>query len=326
MASALGSGPRGRRFKSALPDQYIYSDLMSLFLGIDWGGTYIKAGIVDARGNIRQKYTFASPGLQSKGEFIGRISQLLRDSREYNIKSVGIGAPGIVDIPGGSIYYLPNVPGWKNYPLRRVLRRRLGLPVFIDNDANVFALAEARKGAAKQARRALFLTLGTGLGSAIIFDGKILKGKTSSGELGHVPISLKGRECGCGASGCIETFVGNKHLLRRYKQLSRRRPTAKDVSEVYRRACQGEPAALAVWDEFSCILGRFLAGMANIFNPEIIVLGGGVAGAFSLFKPRLLKELKKQAMWPQVKGLKIVKAKLSDAGIIGAALLAKEGI
>ena len=296
---------------------------MNVFLGIDWGGTYIKAGLVDTQGKIVEKKVYCSKELKEKQGFIKNIKALLEGFSGFNIKGVGIGAPGIIDTEKGFIYYLPNIPGWKNYPLQKTLKELLRLPVFIDNDANAFALAEARYGAAFGKARAIFLTLGTGLGGAIIFNGKLLKGKTSALELGHVPISLKGKLCGCGGRGCIETYVGNRYLISHYRRL-KKNTKAREVKEIFERGLKGEKEALEVFQEFSRNLGKFLSGMINVFNPQVIILGGGISGAFKLFKPLVEEEIKKQAMWPQRLGVKLVKAKLSNAGIIGAALLAKE--
>lgn len=299
---------------------------MGMFLGIDWGGTYLKAGIVDSRGRIVRKEIYSSKNLKKRTVFIKAISALVRRLENFAIQGVGIGAPGIIDIKRSFIYYLPNIPGWKNCPLGDVLKRKLKRPVFINNDANVFALAEFRCGAAKGKANGIFLTLGTGLGGAVILNHRLLEGATSAGELGHIPVSLNGELCGCGARGCIETYVGNSYLLKQYRRLKKNRTEVSEVKEIFKRALNGERAALKVWKEFSDNLGRFLAGMVNIFNPEVIVFGGGVSGAFNLFKPYVWSAIKKQAMWPQVRNLKLVKAKLKDAGIIGAALLAKENI
>ncbi|MDD4954799.1 MAG: ROK family protein [Candidatus Omnitrophica bacterium] len=297
---------------------------MKVFLGVDWGGTYIKAGIVTEDGRILKKIVYSSANLRKQKTFIGEIKKLKETFGKYNIKAVGIGAPGMIDVESGSIYYLPNVPGWKNFPLKKRLTKELKIPVFIDNDANIFALAEVRRGAGRGMQRAIFLTLGTGLGGAVIYDGKILEGKTSASELGHVVIDATGAKCGCGGYGCIETFTGSNRLLERYRQLKKIKTAPAEVKEIFDRAKAKEKEAIVVWKEFSSYLGKFLAGMINIFNPQIIILGGGVSGAFTLFRPMLLSALKKQAMWPQLTGLKLVKAKLADAGIIGAALLAKE--
>ena len=299
---------------------------MKVFLGIDWGGTYIKAGLVDSQGRIVKKKVYSSNQLRQKQGFIRNLKALLGEFSSFTIKGVGIGVPGIVDVEKGFIYYLPNIPGWEKYPLQSVLKKSLGLPVFIDNDANAFALAEARLGAAKGKRRAIFLTLGTGLGGAIISDGKLLEGKTSATELGHVPINLKGKLCGCGGRGCIETYVGNRYLLSRYARLKKKKHEVKEVKQLFQRGLAGEKEALIVWKEFSHNLGKFLAGMINVFNPQVIIFGGGVSGAFKLFKPLVTREIKKQVMWPQNLGVKLVRAKLSNSGIIGAALLAKENL
>jgi len=299
---------------------------MDVFLGIDWGGTYIKAGLVSAKGKILKKTVYSSQDLKKKSVFLNTIKELLDSFKKFKIKAVGIGAPGIIDTEKGFIYYLPNIAGWKNYPLKDILKRKLKLPIFIDNDANVFALAEARLGAGRTQSRVIFLTLGTGLGGAVVVNGKLIEGKTSALELGHIPISLKGELCGCGARGCIETFVGNKYLLNRYNSLTKKKKRVKEVKEIFQRGLGGERYALQVWQEFSYALGKFLSGMINVFNPQVIVFGGGVSGAFRLFKPLVWQVIKKEAMWPQVKGLKLVKARLDNAGIIGAALLAKDSL
>ena len=297
---------------------------MNVFLGIDWGGTYIKAAVVSAEGRIIEKELYSSQDLKKKKVFLSNLGQLLDNFKKFRIKAVGIGAPGIIDTEKGFIYYLPNIAGWKNYPLRTILERKLKLPVFVDNDANVFALAEARLGAARGKSRVIFLTLGTGLGASVVINGRLLEGKVSALELGHMPISLGGKLCGCGSKGCIETFVGSKYLLEKYNKLSKGKKGAREVKEIFQRGLQGERKAMLVWQEFSYSLGRFLAGMINIFNPQVIVFGGGVSGAFELFKPLVWQTIKKEAMWPQLKGLKLVKTKLKDAGVIGAALLAKD--
>jgi len=316
---------------------------MQVFLGIDWGGTYIKAGLVGAQGKILKRKVY--PSKADKQGFIGDLKLLLKEFSSFNIQGIGIGVPGIVDVEKGFIYYLPNIPGWENYSLQSVLKKSLKLPVFINNDANAFALAESRFGAAKGKKRVIFLTLGTGLGGAVICNGKLLEGKTSATELGHVPINLKGKLCGCGGRGCIETYVGNRYLLSRYKSLKKGKHEVnpvrdtkftshkskisngvKEVKQLFQRGLAGEKEALIVWKEFSHNLGKFLAGMINVFNPQVIVFGGGVSGAFKLFKPLVAQEIKKQVMWPQNLGVKLVKAKLTNAGIIGASLLAKEKI
>ncbi|MCF7873730.1 MAG: ROK family protein [Candidatus Omnitrophica bacterium] len=319
---------------------------MSTYLGIDWGGTYIKAGVIDSKGKILAKKVYSSSKLREKEFFISEIVSLLASFKKYKVKAIGIGAPGIINIEKGFIYYLPNILGWKKFPLKKSLEKKVKIPVSVDNDANVFALAEARLGAGKNLSRAIFLTLGTGLGSSVIFDQQILRRKTSALELGHFPISLKKNRCGCGNYGCIETFVGNSYLVKRYNKLVKKerserserspeRPTGErsrtikgveGVKDIYQRGLKGEKNAICIWKEFSFYLGRFLAGMVNIFNPQAIILGGGVSGAYKLFRPYLISVIKEQAMWPNLEGLKLRKAKLKNAGIIGAGLLAKESL
>lgn len=297
---------------------------MLMFLGIDWGGTYIKAGITNNKGNLLSNDVFFSRRFKEKDAFIDKIEELVYSVRPKRVNAIGIGVPGIIDTKEGFIYYLPNIPGWQKYPIRKVLERKLNIPVAIDNDANVFALAEARMGTAKGAKQALFLTLGTGVGGAVIINGNIFKGTTSAGELGHVPVSLKGTRCGCGGTGCIETFLGNKYLVSLYKRAKREKRLNVEVKDIFKNALRGEKEAILVWEEFSYALGMFLSGMINVFNPEKIIFGGGVSGAFRVFKPMVWKVIEKQAMWPHIKNLKLIKARLKNAGVIGAAILARE--
>lgn len=298
---------------------------MDTHLGIDWGGTYIKAGLVNNKGKILEERVFASKDLRKKAFFTDKIGSLIKDFKRFNIQAIGIGAPGIINTEKGFIYYLPNIPGWKDFPLKKVLEQKFKIPVFVNNDANLFALAEARLGAGYGYLRGIFLTLGTGLGGAVIADGKLIPTQISSLELGHVPIALSGRKCSCGGRGCIETFVGNKYLLRRYRTLGKN-TKVKEVRDIFECALKGEKQAIVVWNEFSHALGMFLSGMVNIFNPQVIVFGGGVSGAFKLFKPPLSKAIKQQAMRPQAEGIKLLKAKLKEPGIIGAYLWAKESL
>jgi len=294
-----------------------------MFLGIDWGGTYIKACLVDARGKIREKFFYSSRDLTSQSSFCENIKFILARVGRRKVQGVGIGAPGIVDPQKGFIYYLPNVPGWERYPLKKKLENILKLPGLVENDANVFALAEFAFGAGKGAKSLIFLTLGTGLGGAVIVDGKLLEGRTSAAELGHVPVSLKGIRCGCGGRGCIETFVGNNYLLKKYRKL-KPGTNIEEVADIFKLAMKGEKEALLLWKEFSYALGMFLAGMVNVFNPERVIFGGGVAGAFRIFKPLVQQTIQRQAMWPQAKSVKLLKAKIKFAGIVGAAVLAKQ--
>ena len=296
---------------------------MNYYLGIDWGGTYIKVGVVDSNGKLVAKEVLVSTALRDRSIFIAKVKELAQKFKKYRISAVGIGAPGLIDIKRGFLFDLPNVKGWKDFPLKMKLEKALRLPVFVENDANAFALAEANVGAARGAKRVLFLTLGTGLGGALVYDGKIMEGDTSAGEVAHFPVTLNGRKCGCGGTGCIETFTGSNYLLSRYAQL-KKCPVPEGVKVIYEKAKCGEKEALKIWKDFSFALGMFLAGMINIFNPQKIVLGGGVSGAFDLFKPMLFDVIRKQAFAQQLKGLKIVRAKIKEAGVIGAALYARD--
>lgn len=296
---------------------------MKVYLGIDWGGTYIKSGVVNENGKLLEKRVFVSTRLRDKKVFLEQIEVLVKSFHNYKISAIGIGAPGVVNREKGFIYYLPNVAGWKNYPLTEELTKKIKLPVYLDNDANAFALAEANQGAGIGKERVLFLTLGTGLGGAFVSKGKLLEGKVSALEIGHVPVSLNGKKCGCGSLGCIETYTGSNYLISRYVHLKKGKVKVDGVKDIFLAARKGDVLALRVWQEFSFALGMFLVGMVNVFNPDIIVFGGGVSGGFVLFRPLVNKVIKDHAMWPYLKNLSLAKAKLKDAGVIGAGLLCK---
>jgi len=296
-----------------------------VYVGVDWGGTNLKVGLVSKKGEIIEEQCFSSQKLKEKTAFLRKMKEVVTSLGEKRIRGVGIGVPGIVNMQKGFIYYLPNIRGWENFPLRSALSKSLGLPVFVDNDANLFALAEGCLGVAKGKKRAIILTLGTGLGGAVILGGRVLHGQNSGVELGHIPIASKGKKCSCGARGCIETFVGNRYLSQRYKKMKGVNQNV-EIKEIFSRASQGEREAQVILQEFAYYLGKFLRGMVNVFNPEIIVLGGGISGAFRLFKPLVWQVIREEAMWPNLKGLKLVKAKLKNPGIIGAALLVKENL
>ncbi|MDD4294194.1 MAG: ROK family protein [Candidatus Omnitrophica bacterium] len=294
---------------------------MDNYLGIDWGGTNIDIGVVNSSGSLIARSVYPTSSNNTKEKFLELLKNVLALYSKYNIKAIGIGAPGLIDIKNGKIFDLPNVPGWKNYPISKEFGRSLKKKVFINNDANVFTLAECKVGLGGHVKNALFFTLGTGLGSGVVINGELLYARTSAAELAHIPITVNGQKCGCGSNGCIETYLGNAYLIRNYKKKTGIKKEI-TVKELYERALLGEKAALSVWEEFSFYFGRFLAGMVNLFNPEVIILGGGVSGAYNLFKPMVLAHIKRYAMAPLSKGLKIKKAKIKHAGIIGAALWA----
>jgi glucokinase len=309
-----------------LKEKYMKKALM----GLDLGGTNIKSVLLDARALKvivkRQIPTLAHLGSGAVIKILaGEIGYLLRVAGYKNIgvAAIGLGSAGLVD--KGTVRNSPNLPGWQGaVPLDRLLKKELlglRIPLAIDNDANCFVLAETICGAAKGFQNVVGLTLGTGVGGGLVLDGKLYRGSTGgAGELGHTSIKYDGPRCLCGNRGCLEAMVGANAIIARYGELN----SKFTVADISVRARKGEPAAIKALAETGTLLGVGLANYANIFNPQAIVIGGGVAQSGKCILDPAIKEMKQRAMPFNVLGIKVKPAKLGPwAGAIGAALLAR---
>ena len=315
-------------------------------LGVDFGGTRIKIGVVDAKGRI-----LCRSGLDVQGRWswkkltevlVETLETLLQDRGipKKSLLGLGMGLPGLIDFKRGVVHHLVNVRGWKDLPFASILRRKIQLPVFIDNDVNLMALGEATYGAARGFSEVVCITLGTGVGGGLLFNGELYRGASyTAGEIGHIPVSRKGPLCGCGSRGCFETYVGNHRIVRQAKERIRsgERSIVPEMiggklerltPEVLSRAARkGDRMALSIWREVGEWVGMALAGVVNTYNPDRIVIGGGVAEAGEVLFRSIRQTLKKRALSIPLKHLHVVKAKLgNDAGIIGAAVLARRSL
>lgn len=295
---------------------------------IDLGATNIKIGLL-LRNRIIFKKVFPTKCFSSKkalisglGEKINEILSMTKIDKK-NIAGVGIGLPGPIDSKRGIVHFFPNIKGWRNVPLRALMQKMTQLPVFIDNDANLMALAEARCGAAKGKRNVVGITLGTGVGGGIIVEGKVYRGSSLvAGEIGHIPLNENGPRCSCGGKACLERYVGNRRILANARRAFGKKITLERLS---RLASQGNAKAGHIWKEMAGHLSVALSGVINFFNPDTIVIGGGVANAGSIILDEVRRAVKLRAMHVQAKTARIVKARLgNDAGIIGAGLLVQE--
>ncbi len=300
----------------------------SYIIGIDLGGTSVKLALFKRKSKkIIRRSTFSTNEFPSKDALLKKIvksiNSLISDSslKKSSILGVGIGVPGPVDNKAGRVYYFPNIPGWKDVNLKKILQARLKLPVTVDNDTNLMALAELNFGLAKNAKNCLCLTLGTGVGGALILNGSLFRGSTSvAGEFGHVPISLNGPACNCGGRGCLERFIGNKRILAKARMIFGKGISLEQLSQFAKR---GERKAISVWEELGFYLGVALSGFVNIFNPDLIIIGGGLSGAGDCLFNKVRVTVKARAMKPHAEAVKILKASLGpDAGLIGAGILA----
>ncbi len=318
----------------------VVKKINSAAIGVDIGGTNVRLGLVGLEGKVLFRDSFATHQPSGKKALLGAILRRLRDlmrvASEHGLEvvGVGIGAPGAIDTEKGMVYFFPNIPGWKDTPLKSILERRLGVPVAVDNDANAMAYGEFCFGAGKGVKTLIALTLGTGVGGGLIIDGKLFHGsRFSAAELGHMVLNEDGPLCTCGNRGCIETYVGNGYFIREVRRRLKKFPHSlltlelrkgKELTPllVAQTARRGDALSKEMWLETGAHLGNALAGLANLLNPEKIILGGGIAqNGDLLFKP-VIASLNKKAFPIAASSVRVVPAALGvDAGLIGAAAL-----
>lgn len=309
------------------------STMEKYIISIDLGGTNTRIALIDAALRIRSKISFSTKNFFSKRdklifEIIKRTSRLLkeRNIKKSQILGLGIGVPGPVDFLKGRVYYLPNIPNWKNTPIKRILEKKMHLKVFVDNDVNLMTLAEARIGAARNRKNAICLTLGTGVGGGLILEGKLFRGTSfCAGEIGHIPITIEGLKCNCGGRGCLERYVGNKYIIAE----ARKKLKIKDINleKLSELSKNGNKIALSIYNNFAKNIGIALTGLVNVFNPEVIVIGGGLSFAGSFIFTKIKKTIDERAMPIQSKSVQIKKAVLGkNAGLMGAAILVKDNL
>ncbi|MFH1888526.1 MAG: ROK family protein [Candidatus Omnitrophota bacterium] len=297
-------------------------------IAIDLGGTNLKIALLDTRCRIKDKIILSTHRFSNKEMLISAISdsvdKIIKDNKlsKRDILGIGVGLAGLIDYEKGVVHFLPNIPGWKEVALKRILERRLGLPVLLDNDVNLMSLAEYKMGAAKGSKNAICITLGTGVGAGIIINGSLYRGSSNAaGEIGHMPINEKGPRCNCGGSACLEDYIGNSIVLKEAKGVFRRDISLEELSCLAKR---GDRRARAIWLKVAGRLSVALVGVTNLLNPDRIVIGGGVAGAGKILFKNIRKIIMQRAMSVQAGKVKVYKAKLgNNAGLIGAAILVK---
>jgi len=310
-------------------------------IGVDIGGTNIRAGIVDKDGNIVKKIEGFTSVRDSKDIVIERLIEGLKGLQEeakrgsLYISAIGLGAAGIISIEKGIIASSPNLPDWLDVPLRDIIREGTSLPVVLENDANAWAFGEKWVGAGRGLRDFILITLGTGVGGGIISRGEILHGADGmAGEIGHMTVDPEGPRCGCGNNGCLEVYASAKGIIDRTIEAIERGSETR-LSEmsggnlyritsemVYQVAKDGDPLARDIMREMGRYLGIGMANLINIFNPEAIIIGGKVKDAWDLFIDSAKKEIQKRSFKTPSERAKILKSPLSEGGLIGAAGIA----
>lgn len=311
-------------------------------VGIDLGGTNTKLALISRQGRILAKERFFTRDYATKRSLITALIDKievilsLSNTSKRDILGIGIGLPGLIDNAEGTVHYLVNIPGWKNVPLAAIIGEHFNIPTFVDNDVNVATLAELKFGAGRGVKNLVCLTLGTGVGGGVVVNGELYRGATlSAGEVGHIPLERKGLRCNCGGYGCLERYVGNNYLVENVKsqiRKGRRTIIAKLVNNklskitpkvIAAAAKKGDKLAIDIWRNAGENLGIALAGIVNFFNPEKIVIGGGLAQAGKVLFDSIIKTVRLRAMKLPGGKVKIVRAELGEeAGTIGAAVLA----
>jgi glucokinase len=316
-------------------------------VGVDLGGTKILAGIFNTSYDSIGTAKVSTKAQRGVEEVIGRIERCVRDAvdeADLNMKQVGgvgIGAPGAVDFGAGTVIFAPNLTGWKDVSLKKELEKQLGVPVFVENDANIAVLGVHVAELKAKPKHVVGIFVGTGIGGGLIIHGEPYSGfNHTAGEIGHMVIDINGPKCGCGNRGCFEALASRTAIFQRIKAGvkdgektiltdmlgdSLEDLRSGDLRKAIRR---GDKFVSKVIEQTAEYIGIGVSNLVNIFGPEVVVLGGGLMEALSdEMMSVITKTAKDHAMPGTLKGVEIVASKLGDnAGITGAAVLARRQV
>lgn len=312
-----------------------------LYLGIDIGGTSTKLGLIDDRGQIILRWELPTVKEKSEDEFVKDLWQSVEEKlgnsalKGEDIQAVGIGSAGFINAREGIIQEAVNI-GWKDFPIVKSFEDLSGLPVYVENDANIASLGELWQGKGDGEDNIIMITLGTGVGGGIIVDGKVISGENgTAGEIGHMIVDPKGEQCNCGRRGCLETIASATGIVRQAMEIIDQDPTsplalffekngAISARDIFSLAKQGDGDSLKIIDHLGDVLGLAIANLGVTINPKKVLIGGGVSRAGEQLLDAVRKGFNKYAL-KRVKDICLIEiASLeNDAGIIGAAYLAK---
>ena len=308
-------------------------------IAADLGGTHLRVATVDEGGRILFRLKQNTPRAEDPEVIVDALVSAARSCEEQSpgadVRAVSVLIPGLVNVAAGMIVRVPNVGGLDGFQIVEALRQRLGLPVILENDANAAAVGEMWQGAGRGKRTLVCLTLGTGVGGGIILDGKLWRGVTdSAGEIGHASVEVFGPPCKCGSRGCLEVYASATGIVRMTREALPKHPHSilqgkaeLTAEEVYRAGVQGDELALEVFHRMAKYLGAGLANVVNILNPEMIVIGGGVASGWDLFAKDMNEQIAARAFPLPARHVEVVPAECGDdAGLLGAAWLGFSGV
>ena len=271
-------------------------------IGVDLGGTNIRGGKL-VQQKIVQTTKVMTPSSSTEAEVLETLFSVIDVCFDEKTKSIGVGVPSVVDVEKGIVYDVANIQSWKVVPLKEILENRYTVPVYINNDANCFALGEKYFGKAQSYKSIVCLTMGTGMGSGLIFNGKLYVGANcGAGEVGNIPYLNNNFEYYC--SG--QFFTKEKSIM---------------ASEAYQKAIEGNAAALSMFEEYGFHMGQAIKSILYAYDPEIIVLGGSLTNAYKFFKPSMYEAIRDFAYGNVLTNLKIKISDLEHSAIYGAAAL-----
>lgn len=315
------------------------------YAGIDLGGTKILVVITGASGEVLGSARVATLAQQGPEAVIARIVEAVRDAAKQagvepaSIAAAGVSAPGPIDVTDGVITDPPNLPGWHNVPLAAELRSRLGFSIRLENDANCAALGEHRFGAGRGYKHLIYVTISTGIGGGIIIDNELYAGASgAAGEIGHIGVSVEGPKCGAGHPGCLEAFASGAAIAARARQMiaAGGLPRTARIGEheppvtaktVYLAAQQGEAEAAALIESAGRYFGIGLASIINVFNPEAIVIGGGLTNMGDAILGPAVETARDRSFGQALMDVRIIEAELGDSGAaLGAIAVARDRI
>ena len=280
-------------------------------IGVDLGGTNLRIAAVDTEGKLLEKVGLSTKAsgpdhvIDEMSEAIHRLTSQYRVNGQF--LGAGIGIPGIIDLEAGVVRRSANLKGWEEYPVRREIEKRLGARIFLENDGKVAALGEKWLGAARGIDDMAMITLGTGIGGAIVLGGKIFHGMNGmAGEFGHINVEPDGVPCGCGSRGCAERYASATAVVRMAREAiaAGNAPALAKIAEsgtefnaqaIYNLAMQGDEPAQRIFHRFGQALGMMLADIVNVLNLGVYVIGGGVSSAWDAFGPAMFKELRERS-------------------------------
>ena len=292
---------------------------MSHVVAVDVGGTEIKSALVDSYFNVIATINAPTPKADVTGAHtVKAIAELVAQySKQQTVNAVGLAVPGALDEPAGTSRWSGNLQ-WNNLPIQRLLADAINIPVAFGHDVRTAAVAEMRNGAAKGARNAIFIPVGTGIAAALIIDGEIRSADGFAGEIGHVNVNGK-YPCVCGKTGCLEAASSTLAINKAYEGLSGK--SGVTTEEIYKLVVVGDPVAQQVWDDATSAMARACEMLITILAPEVIVFGGGLSNAGETFLKPIRDYLDSSLTFQRKPQLEIAHYK-SKAGTIGCAMLA----